>query len=117
MTVSANHADTVEYYRKFCIQTAPRNKSIYLLHEKCTHLLIRARGYRDKRRELLDRAQNILAQFQASLIEGDLVSDGLFFVYDYCYALLDNNDDESIRNALALLSPLKNTFFALLKHR
>jgi len=105
-----------EQYAKVRIETAPHKTAIYILHEKCLHLVSKAFFYADARRANLDRAQNILVQLQSALAAGrdDPVSQGLFFTYDYCYRLLERGDVADIRNARLLLERLCTTFRTLL---
>jgi len=105
-----------QHYREFTIQTAPRSRAVYLLHERCTVLISQARTYTEKRRVLLDKAQNILTQLYSSLIGDDPVTTGLMCLYDYCYCLLERGDDKSIEDAHTIFRPLKETFQTLLKN-
>jgi hypothetical protein len=53
----------------------------------------------------------------AALRVTDEVSQGLMYLYDYCYALLDHDDHLSWENAISILFPLKTTFQQLLVSR
>lgn len=99
--------------RYFVLQakTASGPKKVCMLHERCVELLMMARLETDKRRrEYLDKAQNILFQLQSSLIIDDSVSQGLFYLYDYSYISLEKGDMSSIVKALVVMTKLKDTF-------
>lgn len=116
MTTPTTISQTVQRYREFALQTAPHKRAIYLLHEKCVHLIALSRSFEEKRRERLNRAQNILSQLQSILHADDDVSLTLFLLYDYCYVLLnDPPQPVNMTNALALMTTLKNTFRQLLE--
>lgn len=114
--IATNSSDVAQHYAEMRIQTASVRSSVYLLHEKCGHLLGRARVYRQKRREYINRAQNILAQLQASLIlDGDEVSESLYYLYDYCWTLLESGEDQDLVDAREVFSPLTAAYHVLLK--
>lgn len=112
---AARSSDVAKQYARVRVETAPVRMAIYLLHEKCVHLVGQARIYQQKREELLTKSQNILAQLQSSLKIEDSVSESLYYLYDYCWTLLDRGEDDDLSNAQAVLSPLRNTFYVLLK--
>jgi flagellin-specific chaperone FliS len=112
--VRTSTSEVAEYYARSRIETAGHKQAIYLLHEKCVHLATKALYFSDNRRQNLDKAQNILAQLQACLIVDDLVSQSLFYLYDFVYATLERGDIADIRSALAVLISLRNTFQTLL---
>lgn len=104
-----------DYYMTMQIGTASRQKQLTMLHEKCVGLISKAvidSGL--ERRALLDRAQNILAQFQAALRIEDGVSQGLFYIYDYTYMLLERGEEEDCIKAIDVMSILRDTFRELL---
>ena len=105
------------HYTKMKVETAPRRRIIYLLHEKCVYEVQKALRFPDVRRRHLDRAQNILSQLQLSLVVDDTVSESIFYLYDYCYSRLEVGAAADMMDALAILRPLKDTFFALLSLR
>ncbi len=77
------------HYAKMQIETASRQKQLTMLHEKCVQFILSAMMVSGiEKRVFLDRAQNILVQFQAALRMEDSVSQSLFYVYAYAYALL-----------------------------
>jgi flagellar biosynthetic protein FliS len=116
MSTPTNISQTVQRYRQFALQTAPHKRAIYLLHEKCVHQIALSRSYAEKRRELLNRAQNILSQLQTALHADDDVSCTLFLLYDYCYVQLNDPPvAQNITNALAIMNTLKNTFRQLVE--
>jgi len=103
------------YYKKMQIVTASRHKQIAMMHEKCVTLIVRAKSETGTvRRKLLDGAQNILAQFQSALRIEDDVSEGLFYLYDYSYMLLQKGGEDDVKKALEVLQILADTFRQLL---
>jgi len=103
------------YYKKMQIVTASRHKQITMMHEKCVNLILRAKkDTGTERRKFLDGAQNILAQFQSALRIEDDVSEGLFYLYDYSYMLLQKGGAEDVKKALEVLQILADTFRQLL---
>jgi flagellin-specific chaperone FliS len=113
--VATQSQRAAKQYARVRVETAPVRMGIYLLHEKCVHLIGQARIYTEKRRELAAKAQNILAQLQASLVMDDSVAESLYYLYDYCWILLEKGEDSDLMNAHAVLLPLRNTFYVLLK--
>jgi len=105
------------HYNKMGIETAPKRKIIYLLHEKCVHLLNRSIYDTEKRRYLLDRAQNIIVQLQSALIREDTVAESLYQLYDYAYARLENGGETDIANVQAIMRQLTDTYYVLLVYR
>ena len=90
-----------------------------MIHAKCVHCIRQAQGMPPSeevhRKNLLTHAQNLLAELEGSLKVTDEVSKGLFYLYDYCYCLLDTEVPEDHALALKILSTLRDTFAALLK--
>jgi flagellin-specific chaperone FliS len=107
-------SELAEHYVKMQIDTAPRRRIVYLLHEKCVYDVQKALRFADRRRELLDRAQNILSQLQRSLVVDDTVSQSLYYLYDYCYVRLETGGVNDIMDVLGILRPLRDTFHTLL---
>jgi flagellin-specific chaperone FliS len=104
-----------EHYTRVQILTASRQKQIAMMHEKCVVDIARAMDESGpQRKKLLDNAQNILAQFQSALRIEDNVSEGLFYIYDYAYMLLERGEDSDCVKAVEVLSVIRDTFKALL---
>lgn len=98
------------------IHTASNPANICMLHTRCTYFLKQALIINQPHYRLfLDKAQNIIAELEHALIVEDNLSRSLFYIYDYCYILLENNDPEKIRNALFLITLLRDTFTELTK--
>lgn len=108
-------ASVAEHYKTFSLQTTPKNRAVYLLHEKCIYLLNQAERYLEKRRLLLTKVQNILVQLQTALIGEDVVTDGLHCIYDYAYVRLESGTDDDIVDARQVLLPIKEAFGFLLR--
>jgi len=98
--------------------TAAHPQIIRLMHANCV-LLVKQSFSTDPvhRRNLLVHAQNLLAELEASLKITDEVSKGLFYLYDYCYCLLESNDPANHNLVVTVLSLLRDTFTILLKKR
>lgn len=111
--------DSATTYHRMQIETASKQKLICMLHEQCTfHLRHAAHDTSAERRQLLDKAQNILALLQRSVILTDATAQGLFYLYDYCYGLLDRGEPDDIVNAERIMTQLHNTLSMLQKrHR
>jgi len=108
--------EIARHYSKMNIETASHQKRITMLHEKCVeYITITFKKTVPEKRLWLNKAQNILAQLEASLKLKDRVSQGLFYLYDYTYALLDTCDDNDSRKASEIMSGLRDTFRILLK--
>jgi flagellin-specific chaperone FliS len=106
--------EVAEYYDQVRIETSSLKNSIYLLHEKAVHLLSRALAFEHGRRATLDHVQNILVQLRVSLIIEDPVAEGLSFIYDHCYRLLESEDGRAMQSAHRMLFALKQVFRILL---
>ena len=105
------------HYNEMQIVTAPKAGAICALHRKCIQCIDAAVEEPGRRRRLCDRAQNILAQLQSSLRMGDVVSEGLFYLYDYCYVLLENDRREHMDDAREVMAMLRDTFERLSRDR
>ena len=105
-------------YTVMQLETASHPKIIWMIHAKCVHLIQQA-ALTDAmfRKNLLIRAQNLLAELEGSLKITDEVSKGLFYLYDYCYCLLDTDDPQDHSLALKVLSSLRDTLGTFLKIR
>ncbi|MBD3316322.1 MAG: hypothetical protein GF344_11090 [Chitinivibrionales bacterium] len=108
--------EVAEYYNRLKVETAPLSKKIVMLHDRCVEQILIARDQTgDARRSLLDKAQNILSQLQSALRLNDDIAHGLFYLYDYCYAMLESGDAAQLSNSLAILIVLRDTFRSLAK--
>ena len=108
--------EVAHHYTRMQIVTASSQKQLTMLHEKCVWCIVKAgteSGF--DRRELLNRAQNILAQLQAALRMEDSVSEGLFYIYDYAYMLLEDDGDEGRQKAIEVLQVITEAFRKLLR--
>ena len=107
--------EIAEHYTRMQIVTASRPKQITMMHEKCVMQITKAMTVSgEERRERLDNAQNILAQFQSALRIEDEASEGLFYIYDFSYMLLERGESEDCRKAIEVMSVLRDTFQQLL---
>ena len=103
-------------YEQTRIRTSSNPRIIYLLHNKCVQLVQLARSAdNNQKRELLVRAQNILAELEHALVIDDELSQGLFYIYDYCYSQLETEDSSGIELTIPLMSLLRDTFSQLLQ--
>lgn len=100
------------------LATAPKSRIICMLHARCVSLISAAID-RDgaQRRKSLNHAQNILVELEHALKIDDEISQGLFYLYDYCYCLLENDDRSALISAVAIMTTLRDTFENLLKNR
>jgi flagellin-specific chaperone FliS len=110
-------ADVAEIYTNTQIATASNAKAVYMLHDRCTHFCVMAKKLPEERAFFRTRVQNILSQLQMSLRITDKTSQGLFYLYDYCYALLERGGESDIENSLEILRILRDTFKKLLRRR
>ncbi|MGD9200723.1 MAG: flagellar protein FliS [Chitinispirillia bacterium] len=108
--------DIAGHYTRMQIETASRPKQISMLHNRCVGLIKLATREKvsTQKRILLDKAQNILVQFQSALRMEDEISNGLFYLYDYSYLLLENGSEDSCGNAIDIMTELRETFNKLL---
>lgn len=107
--------EVAQHYTRMQIETASRQKQLTMLHVKCVQLIhIGMIESGIERRLILDKAQNILAQFQAALRMEDDVSEGLFYTYDYAYVLLERGQIDDCRKAIQIMNVIRNTFRELL---
>ncbi len=111
-------SDIARQYSRMQLETAPHAQIIWLMHVKAAQLVKQAiTAEIGLRRFLLTRAQNLLAELESSLKVDDEISKGIFYLYDYCYCLLDTEIPDNHRLAYQVLSRLRDTFSALLKKR
>jgi flagellar biosynthetic protein FliS len=109
-------ADKSKYYAKMQIETAAKPKLICMLHEKCVQLIRQhLDGSHGSSLTLLVNAQNIIAQLERSLKQTDDVSEGLFYLYDYCYCQIEKSDTASLNSALNIMTSIRDTFEHLAK--
>lgn len=110
--------DIAQHYSRMQIETAGHPQLIWLLHAKCVNL-IKQSASTDilHRRNLLLRAQNVLAELESALKVTDELSKSLFYLYDYCYCLLDTEKEADHTLALSIISVLRDTFSILLNKR
>ncbi len=94
------------HYAKHQISTAPHAKTICLLHDRTSFLLLSARSSDADRRLFLDKTQNILSQLQSALRQTDRVAKSIFLLYDYCYVLLERGDESDCINAQRVLGTI-----------
>ncbi len=98
-------------YSSMQISTSSNPANICMLHAKCTYFLKQVlQQSPEQKRLLLDKVQNIIAELEHALIIEDSLSRSLFYIYDYCYSLLETTETERIKNALSLMTILRNTF-------
>lgn len=107
-----NIKKVAELYKKEEIETAPKQKILSLLHKRCISLLKESVLSKDiiSRRLLLNKVQNILSFLEQSLNLADDLSFSLFYLYDYCYSLLESDDISHINNVKDILSIIGSVF-------
>ena len=108
-TIAAGH------YAKVQIETATTRRAVCMLHEKCVQFIGAALDTPAERPVLLAKSQNILSQLQMSLRMDDSVAEGLFLLYDYCYAALERARDKDVMSAGKIMAVLRDTFKYLAK--
>lgn len=110
--------EVTRHYSATRLITASHPQIIRLMHANCV-LLVKQSFSADPvhRRNLLVHAQNLLAELEASLKVTDEVSKSLFYLYDYCYCLLESSDPANHNLVITILSLLRDTFTILLKNR
>jgi len=105
-------------YKCTGIKTSSNPRIVCMLHSKCVQLVQQAFLASGKlQQDLITQAQNILAELEHALIIEDELSKGLFYIYDYCYSLLDDKDVTVQQRAIPLLSQLRDTFYQLLSEQ
>ncbi len=109
-------ADIAGRYALMQLRTATHPRIVWMMHSRAT-LWIRQSALFDMPhcRNLLARAQNLLAELESSLRVSDDLSQGLFYLYDYCYLLLETNEPKDHLLAVRVLSILGDAFGLLLK--
>jgi flagellar biosynthetic protein FliS len=112
----SSQADVAEFYTKVQIETASKKKAVSMLHERCVFFILKAQAAAaDKKKFYCAKAQNILSQLQASLNINDSISQGIFYLYDYCYVILGRGKDGDLANALEIINILNSAFRRLLR--
>lgn len=108
----------VHTYLKMQLTGISPEKRICIVHDQCA-VFLRQALERDtrQRRSLLDKAQNLLVVLERALSENDPTSESLFYLYDYCYCLLEAHEDDTILKALSIVTQLQSTFNDLLTTR
>ncbi len=115
-----NQKNIANYYKQMQINTASNQKHIVMLHDKLfAYVRDSITEGQDKRRERLDKAQNIIVQLQIALKldREDELTHSLFLLYDYAYVLLDKNDIVGHRESLKVIEVLRDTFVELFKRK
>ncbi|MBD3391560.1 MAG: hypothetical protein GF418_05910 [Chitinivibrionales bacterium] len=115
--MSPTSSEAARHYAEFQVQTASHPKRICMLHVRLVELVMLAgEGESEARKRiLLDKAQNILSQLQGALRVEDAISQSLFYLYDYCYVLLQRGEDVDLKNVLEIVVTLRKTFDELLR--
>jgi flagellin-specific chaperone FliS len=111
-----NSSDAADYYFRTQIETSSKSKAICLLHGRCMFFLLKTNGRVHEKKFFLNKVQNILTQLQLALKINDPISQGLFYLYDYCYLSLERGNDRDIANTLDILGILHDTFRKLLRN-
>lgn len=110
------NAEIVQRYSRTQLETASHPQIIWKIHAKCAQLIKQAQSLEGgQRRMLLIHAQNLLAELEGSLKVTDELSKGLFYLYDYCYCLLDTSRNEYHDLALRVVSGVRDTLGMLLR--
>jgi flagellin-specific chaperone FliS len=107
--------DVAEYYTKVQIETASKRKAVSMLHERCMFFILKAQAAAAQKMVCCAKAQNILSQLQSSLRVNDSISQGIFYLYDYCYVILGRGKDSDLANALEIINILNSAFRSLLR--
>ncbi len=109
-------ADIAGRYALMQLRTATHPRIVWMMHSRAS-LWIRQSAFFEMphRRNLLCRAQNLLAELECSLRVTNDLSRALFYLYDYCYLLLETNDQKDHLLAVRVLSILTDAFGILLK--
>jgi flagellin-specific chaperone FliS len=110
------NAEIARHYSRMRLETASHPQIIWQIHARCAQLIKQAQPLQGgERRTLLIHAQNLLAELEGSLKVTDELSKGLFYLYDYCYCLLDTSRGEDHALALRVMTTLRDTFGTLLR--
>lgn len=96
--------------------TATHPQIIRIIHSNCVTLIKQAAEADPVHgRNLIVHVQNLLAELEGTLKVDDELSKGLFYLYDYCYCLLETDVPADHTLVLSILSLLRDTFGLLLK--
>jgi flagellin-specific chaperone FliS len=110
--------DITRQYSQTRLMTATHPQIIRLMHANCVTLIKQsAAADTVHRRNILIHAQNLLAELEGSLKVTDELSKGLFYLYDYCYCLLETDNPADHNLVIAVITLLSDTFGFLLKKR
>lgn len=108
----------VHTYLQMQLTGIPPEKRICIVHDQCTVFMRQALEREDlQRRPLLDKTQNLLVVLERALNVDDPTSKSLFYLYDYCYCLLEEQGNAAISKALSIITQLQSTFNELLTNR
>ena len=102
-------------YNDIQISTAAKPKAVLMLHDACIKNILAANHEPDTKREMLNKAQNIITELQSALVISDSVSQSIFYLYDYCYTLLENGSELECVNAYEVLSILRTSFWQVFR--
>jgi flagellar protein FliS len=109
-------SQTASLYQSVQIKTASNQRLVCMLHNKCVQCIVQALDAEgESKKDLIRRAQNILAELERSLKIEDELTQSLFYLYDYSYTLLDRNDSGEFQRAITVLSLIRDTFDQLSK--
>jgi flagellin-specific chaperone FliS len=110
----ASAPDIAKLYNRANFATANHPRVIAQLHRRCVQLIQRSLQSASPKRNYLNSAQNILAEFERSLDTKNSLAENLFHLYDYCHCRLETNDPDDHRVALAILIKIRDAFDVLL---
>ncbi|MBN2037797.1 MAG: flagellar protein FliS [Chitinispirillaceae bacterium] len=109
-------SEVARHYSRMRLETASHPQIIWQIHVKCAQLIKQAlTSQGGHRRTLLIQAQNLLAELESSLKVTDELSKGIFYLYDYCYCLLETSRSEDHELALHVMATLRDTMGTLLR--
>jgi len=108
--------DRTKLYAQVQIDTSTKPRLLCMLHERCVQLIRQhCENNISGLSPQLINAQNIIAQLERSLVQDDDVSEGLFYLYDYCYCQIEKADRPSVNSALSIMINIRDTFELLTK--
>ena len=104
-----------QHYKSVSVESAGHAKRVCMLHDKFLEFVNMAQGdSSSRRRYLLDRAQNILAQLMASTVKDDNLGKSLFYLYQYAYARLERGTLDDCDNTISAIRPISKALSARL---
>ena len=106
--------ELAKLYTQTKITTANHARVITLLHHRCVQLIQLSLQSSLPKRKHLNAAQNILAQFERSLDMKNELSKTFYLLYDYCYCQLESDLADNHRNALTIVTKIRDAFDVLL---